>query len=107
MPERYFTAQPSGAEIEGKIAGPGAWFEVDLDALSANLAAIRERTGVEVMPVVKNNAYGHGLRPICSALVGEGVEWLTYLPRHKPSLSLSIFRGFCPSKHRQRPRGRG
>ena len=69
MPERYFTAQPSAEEIKRKIEGLGGWFEIDLDALSANLKAIRERTGVEVMPVVKNNAYGHGLRPICSALV--------------------------------------
>ena len=76
MPERYFTAQPSAEEIEQKIAGFGGWFEVDLDALSANLKAIRERTGAEVMPVVKNNAYGHGLRPICSALVSDGVKWL-------------------------------
>lgn len=76
MPERYFSDQPSAAEIEQKIAGLGGWFEVDLDALSANLEAIRDRTGVEVMPVVKNNAYGHGLRPICSALVSDGVKWL-------------------------------
>ena len=47
-----------------------------LIALSANLAAIRRRTGVEIMPVVKNNAYGHGLRPICSHLVRDGVKWL-------------------------------
>jgi len=76
MPERYFKAQPSTVEIERRIAGLGGWFEVDLDALSANFKAIRERTGVEVMPVVKNNAYGHGLRPICSALVSDGVKWL-------------------------------
>ena len=76
MPERYFATQPTAGEIERKIAGLGGWFEIDLDALSANLKAIRERTGVEVMPVVKNNAYGHGLRPICSALVADGVEWL-------------------------------
>ena len=76
MPERYFTSQPPAAGIEQKIAGLGGWFEIDLDALSANLQAIRERTGVEVMPVVKNNAYGHGLRPICSALVEDGIKWL-------------------------------
>ncbi len=76
MPERYFTAQPSAEEIKRKIEGLGGWFEIDLDALSANLKAIRERTGVEVMLVVKNNAYGHGLRPICSALVGDGIKWL-------------------------------
>ena len=76
MPERYFAAQPSPEEIEQRIAGFGGWFELDLDCLSGNLKAIRERTGVEVMPVVKNNAYGHGLRPICSALVRDGVKWL-------------------------------
>ncbi len=75
MPDSYFAAQPSPSEIEQVVAGLGGWFEIDLDSLSANLAAIRRRTGAEVMPVVKNNAYGHGLRPICSALAGEGVQW--------------------------------
>ena len=76
MPERYFAAQPSPEEIERRISGSGGWFEIDLDRLEANLRAIGARTGVEVMPVVKNNAYGHGLRPICSALAGSGVKWL-------------------------------
>ena len=76
MPSRYFDSQPSASEIKEKMAGYGGWYEVDLDALSANLAAIAQRTGAEVMPVIKNNAYGHGLRPICSALVQDGVKWL-------------------------------
>lgn len=76
MPDRFFAAQPSADQIQQKIAGLGGWFEIDLDRLSANLNAIRERTGVEVMPVVKNNAYGHGLRPVCSSLVRDGVKWL-------------------------------
>ena len=39
---------------------------------------IRERVGagVEVMPVVKNDAYGHGLVPITAHLVGEGIRWV-------------------------------
>ena len=76
MPESYFSAQPSPDEIARAMEGFGSWFEIDLDRLSANLNAIRERTGVEVMPVVKNNAYGHGLQPICSALARDGVKWL-------------------------------
>jgi alanine racemase len=76
MRDCYFATQPSPDEIERRIAGFGGWFEIDLDRLSANLRAIRARTGAEVMPVVKNNAYGHGLRPICTALAGEGVRWL-------------------------------
>ncbi len=46
--------------------------EVDLDALRANLRAIREHLGrgVSVMAVVKANAYGHGVRAIVRALRG-------------------------------------
>ena len=33
---------------------------IDLDALSANFRAIREKAGVPVMAIVKANAYGHG-----------------------------------------------
>ena len=40
------------------VAGQPGWFEIDLDAIGANLEQIRKRTGAEVMPVVKNNAYG-------------------------------------------------
>ena len=76
MPDKYFAAQPPAEEILQRIRGFGGWFEIDLDCLSSNLNAIRERTGVGVMPVVKNNAYGHGLRPICSELVRDGVTWL-------------------------------
>lgn len=76
MPDRYFATQPSPEEIEQRVSGLGGWFEIDLDRLGSNLNAIRERTGVEIMPVVKNNAYGHGLRPVCSALVRDGVKWL-------------------------------
>ena len=76
MPDKYFAAQPPAEEILQRIEGLGGWFEIDLDCLSANLNAIRARTGVEVMPVVKNNAYGHGLRPIACELVRNGVTWL-------------------------------
>ena len=40
MPDRYFAEQPSAAEIERIKEGLGAWFEIDLDALLANLEAI-------------------------------------------------------------------
>ncbi len=76
MPDRYFATQPSPDEIRRTMSGLGGWFEIDLDRLSGNLKAIRERTRAEVMPVVKNNAYGHGLRPVCAALVRDGVKWL-------------------------------
>ena len=52
-----------------------SWLEIDLDCLRFNLANIRARVGVEVMPVVKNNAYGHGLIPVTQCLYDEGVRW--------------------------------
>lgn len=66
----------AAADLERTMAGLGAWLEIDLDAIAGNLAAIRARTGSEIMPVIKNNAYGHGLRPIATALAGEGVRWM-------------------------------
>jgi alanine racemase len=49
---------------------------VDLDAIGHNLAAIRARTRVPVMAVVKANAYGHGLVPVAQHLETLGVEQL-------------------------------
>ena len=72
----WFRSQPDAAEIRRRLAGHSSWIELDLDHLSFNLAGIRERVGVEVMPVVKNDAYGHGLVPVTAHLVGEGVRWV-------------------------------
>ena len=49
---------------------------VDLDAIAHNLGAVRARTGVPVMAVVKANAYGHGLVPVARHLESLGVEQL-------------------------------
>jgi alanine racemase len=60
-------------------AGPGvratpsrraAWLEVDLGAIVANIETIRGVVGrgVRVAPVVKADAYGHGLAPVARAL---------------------------------------
>lgn len=76
MTSDYFARQAAPAVIAARLADFGGWFEIDLDRLTDNLAAIRARTGVEVMPVVKNDAYGHGLIPITAALAEAGVEWV-------------------------------
>ncbi|HEU4919044.1 MAG TPA: alanine racemase, partial [Candidatus Limnocylindrales bacterium] len=51
-----------------------AWLEIDLDALAANLALVRRLVGpgVAIEPVVKADAYGHGMVPIARALVAFG-----------------------------------
>ena len=72
----WFRSQPSAADIRRRLGEFSSWIELDLDHLGFNLARIRERVGVEVMPVVKNDAYGHGLVPITAHLVGEGVRWV-------------------------------
>ena len=36
------------------------YVKIDLDAIDANIDAIRERVGVDVMAVIKADAYGHG-----------------------------------------------
>ena len=33
---------------------------IDLDAIEANIDAIRNRVGVDVMAIIKADAYGHG-----------------------------------------------
>ncbi len=51
--------------------------EVDLAQLRANFRAIRTRGGnTEVMPVVKADAYGHGIVPCAKALIAEGATML-------------------------------
>ena len=72
----WFRSQPSAAEITRRLAEHSSWIELDLDHLSFNLARIWERVGVEVMPVVKNDAYGHGLVPVTAHLAGEGIRWV-------------------------------
>jgi alanine racemase len=51
--------------------------EVDLAAISANVAALKARAGrAEVMAVVKADAYGHGLLPCARAALRGGATWL-------------------------------
>ncbi len=50
---------------------------VDLDAIAANVATLRERApGAQLMAVVKGDAYGHGLVPSARAALRGGADWL-------------------------------
>lgn len=44
------------------------YVRIDLDAVSHNFAAVRQKAGVPVMAVVKADAYGHGAVPIARLL---------------------------------------
>jgi len=76
MAEKYFKEQPSSEEISEKLKGYTSWLEINLDHIGFNLRNIRDRVGVEVMAVVKNNAYGHGLIPVTAYLGSQGVRWV-------------------------------
>ncbi len=54
------------------------WLEIDTDAVSDNVRAVRRIVGpgVRVMAVVKGNAYGHGISHIARAAVAGGASML-------------------------------
>jgi alanine racemase len=79
------TGQPIKPSIEARLTTAGlpplprsAWLELDLDALTANLATLRVLAGpgVPIRPVVKADAYGHGAGPIAAALEAAGADGL-------------------------------
>ncbi len=53
------------------------WVAIDLDALAANFHIVKGRVGpdVNVMAVVKANAYGHGAVECARRLEAEGANW--------------------------------
>lgn len=54
-----------------------SWAEVSLGAVKANFKALSQLAkGSEVLPVVKANAYGHGLVPVSKALLQAGAKFL-------------------------------
>ena len=50
--------------------------DVDLDALTANVRAVRARAGVDLIAVVKADAYGHGAEAIAEAAIESGAAML-------------------------------
>jgi alanine racemase len=56
---------------------PLVWSEVDLDAIAANVRALRAfAQPAELLAVVKANAYGHGAVPVSRAALAAGASWL-------------------------------
>ncbi len=53
------------------------WIELDLDALGANINALRRALApkTQIVFVVKANAYGHGMEPIARHAAKCGVQW--------------------------------
>jgi len=59
-------------------AGITTWAEIDLDAVAGNVSAFKRHVGqkVQVMAVVKANAYGHGAVPVAKAALEAGATLL-------------------------------
>ncbi|MDX1600535.1 MAG: alanine racemase [Anaerolineales bacterium] len=55
--------------------GLSNWLEIDLRAISNNVVQLQRITGVDVMAVVKANAYGHGLVPVAREAVNAGASY--------------------------------
>ena len=53
-----------------------AWAEIDLSALRHNLAYARQRSGQDIMGVIKADAYGHGLTQVARVLDQENLPYL-------------------------------
>ncbi len=54
-----------------------SWIEVDTNALAENLRSFRRIVSdARLAPVVKANAYGHGLIPAARAFAEAGADWL-------------------------------
>lgn len=63
-----------------RLGRPGrpAWVDVDLEAVAGNVRAIVERVGpdVEVLAVLKADAYGHGAARVAHTALNNGATWL-------------------------------
>jgi alanine racemase len=71
-----------GRDVEERAAEQhadrgGVWSEVDLDAIRANVEALRAVAApAALLAVVKANGYGHGALPVARAALEAGASWL-------------------------------
>jgi alanine racemase len=85
-----------------------SWVEVSLGQIRANYRAVRKVVGtaVDVMAVVKADAYRHGAVEISRALEAEGAEWLAvsnveegvYLRRQGIRARILVMADFLPDE---------
>lgn len=71
------------------------WVEVSLSAIDNNIRLLRESTGVQVMAVVKGNAYGHGVWRVSEAAIQAGASWLG-VARIEEAVELRNYGLDCP-----------
>ena len=66
------------ARAEAYAEARPLWADVDLDAITHNLALVRERAGrpVRILAAIKANAYGHGVETVALHLQSASVDGL-------------------------------
>ena len=79
----YFGSQPTPDEITQMTEGFQSWFEIDLDAIGHNIDQAKARTGGEIVPCVKSNAYGHGVVPVVAYMMDRGVKRVLVAKLHE------------------------
>jgi alanine racemase len=85
-----------------------SWVEISLQQIAANFRAVRDVVGpaVEVMPVVKADAYRHGAIEVSRTLMDAGVHWLAVsnveegviLREHGINARILVMADFLPSE---------
>jgi alanine racemase len=60
---------------ENPQAHQSTWVEIDLQAIRNNVRYLLEKTGTDVMVVVKADGYGHGAVPVARAALEAGAAW--------------------------------
>lgn len=57
------------------MEGSRVWAEVNLQILKENYFKLKTYTQREIMPIVKADAYGHGVIPVVKTLIACGAKW--------------------------------
>lgn len=66
------------SRVCSQVSSPLAWVEIDLSAIGHNVGRVVELVGpaVDVLAVVKDDAYGHGAFRVAQAALDHGATWL-------------------------------
>ena len=76
-PAQPTTATSSTLSPSSSTEGLSAWADIDLTAISDNVAQLSRLAGdADVMAVIKGDAYGHGLVPVAHAAIAGGATYL-------------------------------
>jgi alanine racemase len=78
MGERENKYLPSDSPIPPSSALRPTFVEVDLEVLISNFSLLRDHAGnqIEILPVIKADAYGHGVLPVAGELIQAGARKL-------------------------------